>query len=251
MVEIRALRVRRGGTEILHGIDTRFAPGRVTALVGPSGGGKTTLLRCIVGTQRITSGSVTVDGRPAGSPALRRVIGYASQQASVYDDLTVTENLRYFATAIGTDRAETERVLAVVDLVPHAHRLVDRLSGGERSRVSLAVALLGRPRLLVLDEPTVGLDPVLREQLWSLFHRLAVGGTTLLVSTHVMDEARRADDLVLLRDGDVLVRSTPHQVLRDTGADDLDGAFLRLVRGAGNGADDADGAADDAGSDPT
>ena len=147
--------------------------GIVTGLLGPSGSGKTTLLRAVVGTQRIASGTVTVLGRPAGSPELRRLIGYASQQASVYDDLTVQQNVRYFAAALGAPRGDDERVIDEVDLGAYRSRLAGRLSGGQRSRVSLAVALLGRPRLLVLDEPTVGLDPVLREQLWSLFASLA------------------------------------------------------------------------------
>jgi ABC-2 type transport system ATP-binding protein len=228
-VRTEKLRVVRGGAEILHDVDLSIAPGRITGLLGPSGCGKTTLMRAIIGTQRIASGTVIVLGRPAGHPQLRREVGYASQAASVYDDLTVSENLRYFATAVGAPREDVERVTKQVDLAEHRDRLTGTLSGGERSRVSLAVAMLGRPKLLVLDEPTVGLDPVLREDLWRLFHDLAADGLTLLVSSHVMDEAERCDDLLLMREGRLLTQDTPDGLRRRTDTTTLDAAFLRLV----------------------
>jgi ABC-2 type transport system ATP-binding protein len=204
----------------------------VTGLLGPSGSGKTTLLRCLLGVQRITAGDVTVLGLPAGAPALRDQVGYASQSAAVYDDLTVAENLRYFAKALRAPAGDVDRVIDAVDLSSYAGRLTGRLSGGQRSRVSLAVAMLGTPRLLVLDEPTVGLDPVLREELWALFHRLVTDGATLIVSSHVMDEAERCDDLLLLRDGAVLAQETPDSLKKRTGATSMEDAFLRLVRAA-------------------
>lgn len=224
-----SLRVVRGGTEILRGIDFAVAPGAITGLLGPSGCGKTTLMRSILGTQVITAGTVSVLGRPAGTPSLRSEVGYASQQASVYDDLTVVENLRYFAVAVRAPSGDVERVIEQVDLGSHASSLTGRLSGGERSRVSLAAAMLGTPRLLVLDEPTVGLDPVLREDLWHLFGDLARSGLTLLVSSHVMDEAERCDELLLMRDGRVLTHDTPQALKQRTGTDRLDVAFLRLI----------------------
>ncbi len=190
-VRVRGLRVRRGGAAVLHDLHCDIRGGRVTGLIGPSGSGKTTLMRAIVGTQKVQSGQVEVLGWPAGSSPLRTLVGYASQGASVYPDLTVTENLRYFATVLGAPRSDVARVLALVDLASVRDQLTGRLSGGERSRVSLGVALLGAPRLLVLDEPTVGLDPVLREQLWSMFAAIAGDGTSLLVSSHVMNEAER------------------------------------------------------------
>jgi ABC-2 type transport system ATP-binding protein len=228
-VRTEKLRVVRRGIEILHEIDLSIAPGRITGLLGPSGCGKTTLMRAIIGTQAIASGTITVLGRPAGDPQLRHEVGYASQAASVYDDLTVTENLRYFATAVRAPREDVERVTTQVDLTEHRDRLTGTLSGGERSRVSLAVAMLGRPKLLILDEPTVGLDPVLREDLWRLFHDLAADGLTLLVSSHVMDEAERCDDLLLMREGRLLTQDTPDGLRRRTDTTTLDAAFLRLI----------------------
>ncbi|HVT21521.1 MAG TPA: ABC transporter ATP-binding protein [Mycobacteriales bacterium] len=231
-VSVKGLRVVRGGTEVLRDLAFDVPSGVVTGLLGPSGSGKTTLLRCLLGVQRIAAGTVTVLGRPAGAPALRTQIGYASQAAAVYDDLTVVENLRYFATAVRAPAGDVDRVIDAVDLTSYAGRLTGRLSGGQRSRVSLAVAMLGTPRLLVLDEPTVGLDPVLREELWALFHRLVADGTTLIVSSHVMDEAERCDDLLLLRDGGVLAQETPGGLKKRTGAASMEDAFLRLVRAA-------------------
>ncbi len=187
-------------------------------------------MRAIMGVQAITAGSVTVLGRPAGDCTLRRRVGYVTQSPSVYDDLTVRENLRYFASMVGAAPARISAVIDLVSLGDDRDRRVDRLSGGQRGRVSLATALLAEPELLVLDEPTVGLDPVLRHDLWQLFHELAAGGTTLLVSSHVMDEAARCDDLLLLRDGGVVAAGTPAALLSRTGATDLEGAFLSLVR---------------------
>jgi len=228
-VSCESLTIVRGGTTVLDGIDVDVRRAAVTGLLGPSGCGKTTLMRAIIGTQRITSGTVTVLDRPAGDPALRREIGYGSQQASVYDDLTVTQNIRYFASAVGAPKEDLDWVIDQVDLRDFADQLTGWLSGGQRSRVSLAVAMLGSPRLLVLDEPTVGLDPVLREDLWALFARLTEDGLTLLVSSHVMDEAERCDDLLLMRNGQVLTQDSPGALMHRTGTHTMDAAFLRLV----------------------
>jgi len=229
VLETQALRVVRGRTEVLRGIDATISGGSITGLLGPSGCGKTTLMRAVIGTQRITSGTVTVLGLPAGSASLRTQVGYASQQASVYDDLSVVENVRYFATAVRAPSGDVDRVISAVDLDRYRDQLTARLSGGQRSRVSLAVAMLGTPQLLVLDEPTVGLDPVLREDLWGLFHRLAETGIALLVSSHVMDEAERCHDLLLMREGRVLTQDSPRALKERTGTDTLDKAFLALV----------------------
>ncbi|TXN31143.1 ABC transporter ATP-binding protein [Lacisediminihabitans profunda] len=226
---IDRLHVSRGRRKVLHGVTVSVEPGQVVGLLGPSGCGKTTLMRSIVGVQRIDSGTVTVLGSPAGTPNLRRRVGYVTQSASVYDDLTVTQNLSYFRRVLGAERGEVDRVIEATDLGAHASQLVDTLSGGQRARVSLAAALIGSPELLVLDEPTVGLDPVLRVELWRLFHALADEGTSLLVSSHVMDEATRCDRLLLMRGGVLLADETPTGLLESTGAADTEDAFLTLI----------------------
>jgi len=231
-IRIEELRVVRGGTTVLPGFSAEVAAGSVTGLLGPSGSGKSTLIRAIVGVQVVAQGSVEVLGRPAGSPALRDRVGYMTQAPSVYGDLTVRENLAFFARVLSRPDAAIGRVLGDVSLEPHRDRVVSTLSGGERARVSLAAALLGEPDVLVLDEPTVGLDPVLRRDLWELFHGLSERGTTLLVSSHVMDEADRCHELLLLREGRLLARAAPDELRARTGERDLDAAFLRLVEGA-------------------
>jgi ABC-2 type transport system ATP-binding protein len=217
---------------VLPGISLDVASATVTGLLGPSGSGKTTLMRAIVGVQVVESGETTVVGLVAGTPELRRRIGYVTQAPSVYLDLTVRENLRYFARVLGVAATRVEEAIATVDLREHGDQVVRTLSGGEQSRVSLAAALLGDPEVLVLDEPTVGLDPVLRRDLWRTFHELARGGKTLLVSTHVMDEADRCDELVLLREGRVVATGEPDELRSRTRADDLEQAFLALAEGS-------------------
>ncbi|HEU6444114.1 MAG TPA: ABC transporter ATP-binding protein [Gaiellaceae bacterium] len=232
-IRIENLRVERGGRLVLPGISLEVAAGRVTGLLGPSGSGKTTLMRAIVGVQIVEGGSVEVLDRPAGSPDLRSRVAYVTQAPSVYSDLTVRENLRYFAALLGARSERVDAAVDAVDLRGHEGQVVRTLSGGEQSRVSLGAALLNEPEVLVLDEPTVGLDPVLRRDLWTLFHELAEGGRTLLVSSHVMDEAERCDDLLLLRDGQIVAREPPVSLLERTGARNLDEAFLLVVEDDG------------------
>ena len=228
-IRVERLRVVRGGNVVLPELSCEVAAGSVTGLLGPSGSGKSTLIRAIVGVQRVAGGTVTVLGAPAGSKELRSRVGYMTQAPSVYRDLTVRENLRFFARVLDVPRTAVDRVIEEVSLGDHADAVVGRLSGGQLSRVSLAVALLGSPDLLVLDEPTVGLDPVLRRDLWSLFHDLAERGVTLLVSSHVMDEADRCDALLLLREGRLLAHGTPAELRARTSATSLDEAFLALI----------------------
>jgi ABC-2 type transport system ATP-binding protein len=232
-VSVEGLRVLRGRREVLPDLSLQVPHGQVVGLLGPSGGGKTTLMRSVVGVQQVAAGRVTVLGRPAGTLELRHRVAYMTQSPSVYGDLSVWANLRYFGRLQGLRgsalAADVQRVLTAVDLEPQATARAGRLSGGQRSRVSLAAALLGRPELLVLDEPTVGLDPLLRRDLWNLFHRLAGDGVTIFVSSHVMDEAVRCDRLLLLREGRLLADETPESLLRRTGARDAETAFLRLI----------------------
>ncbi len=214
---------------MLPGLTAAIPSGQISGLLGPSGCGKTTLMRSIVGVQKIASGSVTVLGEPAGSVPLRRRVGYVTQTPSIYDDLTVRENLRFFAAVLGVDAAGIDTAVRTVGLESHADSLTGRLSGGERSRASLAVALLSEPDVLVLDEPTVGLDPVLRRQLWGTFAELARAGKAIIVSSHVMDEAERCDRLLLMRDGHVIADDTPASLLAATDTTDIEEAFLALV----------------------
>lgn len=231
VIEVRGLRVRRGKVRVFDGVDLTIPRGEITGLLGPSGCGKTTLMRSIVGVQKIESGSVTVLGEPAGASGLRHRVGYGTQGAAVYTDLTVRQNLQYVRAVLGAPREDTDRVIAEVGLENQANQLVASLSGGQLNRVSLAMALVGSPEVVVLDEPTVGLDPLLRAELWTVFRKLADRGVTLVVSSHVMDEALRCDRLVLLREGRIIADTTPARLLAETETDDPDAAFLALIDG--------------------
>ena len=230
-IDISNLSVSADDTIILKNVTVTLPTGKVIGLLGPSGAGKTTLMRAIVGRQRLSSGSVSVLGQLAGSAALRSQIGYVTQAPSVYKDITVLQNLEYFAAIIGVSRVRCEEVIDQVGLGGHEDQLAGKLSGGQLSRVSLAAALLGEPEILVLDEPTVGVDPVLRRDLWKEFQKLADAGTTLLVSSHVMDEADHCDELLLLRDGELLAYDSRTRLLEKTHTKDVEAAFLALVEG--------------------
>ncbi|OEU95466.1 multidrug ABC transporter ATP-binding protein [Streptomyces abyssalis] len=226
--------VVRGGRTVVDDLTFDVPSGIVTGLLGPSGCGKSTLMRALVGTQAKVTGTLEVLGRPAGAAPLRARVGYVTQDPSVYGDLTARQNLDYYAAVLGIPRRRraeaVDRALSDVDLTSHADSLTGNLSGGQHSRVSLAVALLGSPELLVLDEPTVGLDPVLRRDLWNLFHRLASeNGTTLLISSHVMDEADRCQNLLLMRSGRLLANESPDALRARTHTGSVESAFLHLV----------------------
>jgi ABC-2 type transport system ATP-binding protein len=231
-VSVEDLRVRRGDREVLQGLGFEIPAGQITGLLGPSGCGKTTLMRALVGVQRGVTGRVDVLGLPAGHPALRRRVGYVTQAPAVYLDLSVRDNLAYFAAVTGAPDGRVATVLEQLRLGDQGRQLVHTLSGGQRARVSLATALLSTPELLVLDEPTVGLDPLLRRDLWLLFRELAAAGTTLLVSSHVMDEASRCDRLMLMRDGRLVADESLHELLRRTGTADVEQAFVALAEAA-------------------
>lgn len=229
-VEIERLRVIRGRRAAVDEVSLTIAHGTITGMLGPSGSGKTTLMRCVVGSQIITSGAVTVLGHPAGSAALRHRVGYMPQDPTIYNDLRVIDNVRYFAALVGADGGTVDEVIKAVDLQDHRGDYCGNLSGGQRARASLACALIGQPDLLVLDEPTIGLDPVLRADLWQQFRDLCRRGTTLLVSSHVMDEADRCGELLLLREGRLLAHTTPTRLREETGCTSLEEAFLSVIR---------------------
>lgn len=228
-VNICDLKIIRDGKIIIPNLSMQIESGKIVGLLGPSGSGKTTIMRSIVGVQAIQGGTITVLGKPSGSKDLRHRIGYFTQSASIYTDLTCLENLRYFARILGAKEMAVTEVLELVDLNKNQKQIASSLSGGERARLALATALLGKPELLILDEPTVGLDPVLRRDLWNLFHKLADQGKTLLISSHVMDEADRCDSLVLLRDGRVLAGGTPKDLKAQAHTHEMESVFISLV----------------------
>jgi ABC-2 type transport system ATP-binding protein len=229
-VDIDRLTVIRGKHSAIDDVSAQVRRGTITGLLGPSGCGKTTLMRSIVGTQIVTRGTVSVLGKPAGSAQLRRRVGYVTQQPTIYDDLRVIDNIRYFAALTGAAKDAADDAIEAVGMQQHRTTLCNKLSSGQRTRVSLACALVSAPDLLVLDEPTVGLDPVLRVDLWEQFQRLARAGTTLLVSSHVMDEADHCEELLLMREGRLLDQTTPARLREDTACSSLEDAFLTVIR---------------------
>lgn len=229
-VTVENLVVHRGRTDVLQDLTFTIPAGRITGLLGPSGSGKTTLIRALVGVQKITSGTVRVLGRPAGDASLRNDVGYVTQAPSVYRDLSVLDNVRYFGAMHGRTRADALEAVAAVGLGDFLKRKAADLSGGQFNRVSLACALVSKPQLLFLDEPTVGLDPVLRADLWAQFAAMAAAGTTLVISSHVMEEAGHCDTLLLLREARLLAQLTPAELRHRGETDDLELAFLRLIQ---------------------
>lgn len=213
---------------ILDKLSFSVSQGSVNGLIGPSGSGKTTLMRSLVGVQKY-SGSLEVFAHKAGAKQLRKEIGYVTQESAVYDDLTVEQNLKYFGAIARVPRSDIVRTINEVHLESQAKQIVGSLSGGQRARVSLAIALLGKPKLLVLDEPTVGLDPILREDLWKLFTQLAASGRTLLVSSHVMDEAQRCDNIMLIRSGKLIWNDNRQRLLAETKTHDVGAAFIAMI----------------------
>jgi ABC-2 type transport system ATP-binding protein len=228
-IQAKHLEIKKGSVDILRGLDFQVSSGSITGLIGPSGSGKTTLMRAIVGVQRLTHGTLEVLGRPAGDKQLRPKIGYVSQNTAIYDDLSVLQSLRYFGVLMRASRQQVDDVIEQVQLGPKRHQIVESLSGGEKARVSLAIALLGDPELLVLDEPTVGLDPLLRLELWRLFGELAARGKTLLISSHVMDEAEKCQTLLLMRAGQLVWHDSRESLLRATNTKSVGDAFIEII----------------------
>ncbi len=231
-VRLEGVNVAIGKTPILSDISLALPRGQIIGLLGPSGAGKTTLIRTIIGRQRISGGSAEILDEAPTSSNLRKQLGYMTQGSAFYDDLTTRQNLAYFATMRGAPASEVDEILEAVELSAQAKQLATTLSGGQRSRLSLAIALLGKPQLLLLDEPTVGVDPVLRRQLWKLFRQLSGDGATVIISSHIMDEAELCDSLILLRKGRVLAQGSPRELCQETQTDSVEEAFLQLAGGA-------------------
>lgn len=222
-----------GDINALDHLSLRVKKGEVFGLLGPNGSGKTTAIRVLVGLERADSGEVTALGINAPDRRLNTRIGYMPQETALYQDLTVSENLELFGELYGMDSAAMERrmrdLLALVDLTKRRDSVVHTLSGGMRHRTSLVAALLHDPELLVLDEPTVGVDPELRASFWGYFDDLAARGVTVLITTHYMDEARNCDRIGLLRAGRLIAEGAPQEVMAEAETDDLEVAFLRLA----------------------
>lgn len=229
-IVIDDLKVTRGSRRILKGVSISLEKGSITGLLGPSGSGKSTLIRSIAGVQKVESGTVTILGRPAGSRAARASVGYMTQASAAYKDLTVRENVAHWARIARAPASAVDEIISQLRLTDRAHALASNISGGQASRLSLACTMVGNPPVLLLDEPTVGLDPVLREEIWDLIRERAAAGTTVLVSSHVMDEAQRCDSLVFIREGDILATGTAESILEDTATSSMDAAFLALAK---------------------
>jgi ABC-2 type transport system ATP-binding protein len=229
-IEAVELRKSFGDIHAVDGISLALAPGRIYALLGPNGSGKTTLIRLLTGLARTTGGTATVLGVPMPSRENLANIGYMTQADGIYPELSVLENVRFFAALYGiSDREAHLDVLRLVELADRLDTPASQLSGGMRRRLSLACALVHRPQVAFLDEPTVGIDPALRVQFWAHFRALASAGTTILLSSHVMDEADRCDELLFMRSGKVIAQGSGRELRERAGIDDLEQAFLRFA----------------------
>ena len=229
-IVIDDLKVTRGSRRVLKGVSISLEKGSITGLLGPSGSGKSTLIRSIAGVQKVESGTVTILGRPAGSRAARASVGYMTQASAAYKDLTVRENVAHWARIARAPASAADEIISQLRLTDRAHALASNISGGQASRLSLACTMVGNPPVLLLDEPTVGLDPVLREEIWDLIRERAAAGTTVLVSSHVMDEAQRCDSLIFIREGGILATGTADDILEETATSSMDAAFLALAK---------------------
>ncbi len=244
VIEAQNLHKHFGEIRAIDGVELRVNKGEIYGLLGPNGSGKTTLIRLITGLLRPTAGGVTVLDKAMPHKEVLAQVGYMTQASALYEDLTVRENVAFFAAMCGqgNDSRRVDEVIDLVDLSDRAGSLVRTLSGGMKQRASLACALVHAPRLLLLDEPTVGVDPQLRATFWSYFRQLADDGATLVISSHVMDEAERCDRLGFIRQGRLLAEGTAAALRRQTGSPTLEAAFLEFVSSAGENGEDRHGA---------
>ena len=229
-ISIKRVSVEKSDRNVLDGLDIELPSGVAIGLLGPSGSGKTTLMRSIAGLQKLNTGEIKIFQQAAGTKALRKVISYSTQAASVYNDLTSEENLNFYASLHKVNERSVSEILELVKLTKVKKQLARTLSGGERTRLALATALVGAPDLIILDEPTVGLDPVLRKELWQIFRHLTSSGKTLLISSHVMDEAENCDFIVLMRDGKFIAKGSAAELKAMTGKEEMEEVFISLVK---------------------
>ena len=232
-IDVREVRKSFKGNEVLHGLTLQIDQGQIVGLVGPSGCGKTTLVDLIVGLTLPDSGSITIRGEQAPYPTMRRSLGFMPQDTALYEDITGQENLSFFGSLYGMStsqiRAASKDALELARLDEQGKKIVSAYSGGMKRRLSLAVALLTSPEILVLDEPTIGLDPVHREKLWKTFRELAQAGASILITTHMMDEAARCDRIAMIREGRLICFDAPDSIIELSGQPDLESAFITLA----------------------
>ena len=231
VLETRELQKHYGKIHAVDGVDLAIKRGEIYGLIGPNGSGKTTLIRLCLGLLHPTNGAIQLLDKPIPDKSILSEVGYMTQVSALYEELTVRENVAFFSEMCGShEPAWIDEAISLVDLSDRARSLVQTLSGGMRQRTSLACALAHRPRLLLLDEPTVGVDPQLRATFWSYFRHLADSGVTLIVSSHVMDEAERCDRLGFMRQGKVLAEGSSADLRTRTGTNTLEEAFLKFAR---------------------
>lgn len=230
MVDVKGVAHSFGKEDVLKNINLEVQPGEIFGLLGPSGAGKTTLVKMIAGILEPDQGEVFIGDQPMPSLQLMKSIGYMAQSDALYHELSARENLDFFASIYGLKKRERkeqiQKVMEMVDLADHLDKVVEQYSGGMKRRLSLAASLIHEPKLLILDEPTVGIDPVLRQSIWKAFRDFQKRGMTILVTTHVMDEAEKCDRIALLRDGYVMASGTPDELKQDTGTQSIEEAFL-------------------------
>lgn len=232
VIEVKGLKQQFGTMTVLENVTLDVFSGEILGLLGPSGAGKTTLVKDIIGMNRPTAGTISILGTPMPSLEAVRNIGYMAQSDALYEDLNAYDNLLFFGALYDLKGAEARKradeVLSVVQLLEHAKKPVRNYSGGMKRRLSLAAALLHRPKILILDEPTVGIDPVLRMEFWKEFENIKASGTAIIVTTHVMDEAEHCQRLALIRDGGIIAIGSPEELKQKSGKSTIEGAFLHF-----------------------
>jgi len=232
IIETTNLQVSFGKNTVLKNINLTVKKGEILGLLGPSGSGKTTLVKAFIGMNKAEIGSVTVLGEKMPSLKIIPNIGYMAQSDALYDDLSGIDNLLFFGELYGlrgkNAKERAMELLTLVELHPYYKKAVKNYSGGMKRRLSLAIALMHKPELLILDEPTVGIDPILRKSFWEEFERIRKEGCTIIVTTHVMDEAYKCDRLALIREGEIIAEGSPANLITSSGGSNIEDAFLHF-----------------------